>query len=153
MHKLEARLKQEFNKNITLQLNGTCIECTSHYKDRDGYTIVCDKTRKQHRLHRKVYELTRGPIPDGYLVRHLCHNPGCCNPAHLEIGTHQDNKDDTVRVSRHAIGERNRHAKLTQDQAIEIKYSDKPTKYFAEKYGVTYETVQQIRRGVQWKHI
>lgn len=36
----------------------------------------------------------------GRLVRHLCHNRPCCNPAHLVGGSHQDNSDDRVARSR-----------------------------------------------------
>lgn len=32
----------------------------------------------------------------GRLVRHLCRNRRCCNPAHLRGGTAQDNADDRV---------------------------------------------------------
>lgn len=34
--------------------------------------------------HRIVYTLVRGPIPDGLPLDHLCRNPPCCNPWHLE---------------------------------------------------------------------
>lgn len=34
--------------------------------------------------HRAAYETWVGPIPDGHVVHHHCHNPGCFNPAHLE---------------------------------------------------------------------
>jgi hypothetical protein len=33
---------------------------------------------------------------DGRLVRHLCHNRLCCNPAHLVGGTPAENADDRV---------------------------------------------------------
>lgn len=33
---------------------------------------------------------------EGRVVRHLCHNPPCCNPDHLVGGSHQDNSDDQV---------------------------------------------------------
>ena len=29
------------------------------------------------------------------IVRHKCHNPKCCNPEHLQIGTHKDNWNDS----------------------------------------------------------
>jgi hypothetical protein len=45
--------------------------------------------------HRLVYEMEVGPIPDGHEIRHKCDNPGCCNPAHLETGTHRQNILDT----------------------------------------------------------
>ena len=31
------------------------------------------------------------PIPDGVEIDHRCRNKPCCNPAHLELVTHQEN--------------------------------------------------------------
>jgi hypothetical protein len=44
--------------------------------------------------HRMAWSLVNGPIPEGAHIRHSCDNPPCCNPAHLEIGTHADNMRD-----------------------------------------------------------
>lgn len=42
-------------------------------------------------VHRVVF-LARGiPIPDGMHIDHLCRNPCCCNPDHLEIVTPGEN--------------------------------------------------------------
>lgn len=43
-------------------------------------------------VHRWAYEATRGPIPDGLEVDHLCNVRNCVNPAHLELVTHQENQ-------------------------------------------------------------
>lgn len=65
-----------------------------------------------YRAHRLAWELSHGPIPDGLVVRHRCPtgpNPGCCNPKHLQLGSHADNVADreadgnTARGDRHGL--------------------------------------------------
>lgn len=41
--------------------------------------------------HRAVYELLVGPIPAGLEIDHLCRNPRCVRPSHLEPVTHAEN--------------------------------------------------------------
>ena len=41
--------------------------------------------------HRYAYERFLGPIPDGLVIDHLCRNPGCVNPGHLEAVTQREN--------------------------------------------------------------
>jgi hypothetical protein len=54
-------------------------------------------------VHRLVYELMIGPIPDGLEIDHLCSTPQCCNPMHLEPVTHAEN---IRRGTRHLAQER-----------------------------------------------
>lgn len=53
-----------------------------------------------YKVHRLTYLLSKGIIKDELIVRHLCNNKKCCNPEHLELGTHSDNANDAVRNSR-----------------------------------------------------
>jgi len=59
-------------------------------KNIGGYGMVHWKGKRPV-VHRVAYELLVGPIPDGLTLDHLCRNPGCCNPAHLEPVTMREN--------------------------------------------------------------
>ena len=41
--------------------------------------------------HRFSFEMNVGPIPDGLVLDHLCRNPACVNPEHLEPVTQGEN--------------------------------------------------------------
>lgn len=47
---------------------------------------------KMYRAHRLIYILINGEIPkDKPFILHNCNNSLCCNPNHLDTGTHDDN--------------------------------------------------------------
>jgi hypothetical protein len=55
-----------------------------------GYGVLRWDGRPQP-VHRLVYELFRGPIPDGLDLDHLCRRPSCVRPGHLEPVTRSEN--------------------------------------------------------------
>lgn len=55
-----------------------------------GYGHLSHRGRQVY-AHRLVYELLVGPIPAGLEIDHLCRNPPCVNPSHLEPVTHREN--------------------------------------------------------------
>jgi len=56
------------------------------------------------RVHRLVYEMTKGPIPAGMQVLHSCDTPLCVRPSHLHLGTHADNMEEMRARGRHRGG-------------------------------------------------
>jgi len=65
-----------------------------------GYGQVTDQHGNVHYAHRLAYRLTTGPIPDGWVVRHICHTPRCVRPSHLIVGSYSDNAKDMVEAGR-----------------------------------------------------
>lgn len=61
------------------------------------FTLRRGSWRTSKPAHRAVYELLVGPIPEGLEIDHLCSNPGCVNPEHLEPVTHLENVWRAVR--------------------------------------------------------
>lgn len=137
-----------------------CWEWTKG-RHRQGYGKI--KVDRRHLFaHRVAWELTHGTIPDGLLVLHKCDNPPCCNPAHLFLGTHQDNSDDMIAKGRkppstppHRRGEDSNGARLTWDDVRAIRAQYVPYRTTAERlaarYGVGTSTVKRILRGDTWQ--
>lgn len=111
---------------------------------------------RQYGAHRVAYELAKGPIPSGLLVRHACDNPPCCNPAHLLVGTNQDNTDDRVNRNRQTIGEASPRARLTERQVVEIRnrYArGESSGSLAREFGVSKTVARGVVTGRGWKHV
>jgi hypothetical protein len=59
---------------------------------RDGYAFGKPPGyRTMVRIARAAYEAFVGPIPEGMEIDHLCRQPSCCNPDHLESVTRAEN--------------------------------------------------------------
>lgn len=132
-----------------------------------GYGMVWDgRTRRAHRV---AYELENGRIPAGMLVLHSCDNPPCVKPAHLFLGTQQDNMDDKVAKGRAATGDRNgahthpetrargeRHwaARLTWESVRAMRAAagaGESGASLARRFGISGSSIHRILTGQNWK--
>jgi hypothetical protein len=103
--------------------------------------------------HRAAWIVAHGDIPDGLFVCHKCDVPSCINPAHLFLGTHDDNMADRSAKGRAARmrGEKNASAKLTQEQADIIRDMPGTQEAVAARFGVNRSVVGKIKRGEIWR--
>ena len=121
--------------------------------DGDGYGRTVDKWYRIHGksgAHQLSYIWHHGPIGHDKQVCHTCDNPTCINPAHLFLGSNQDNMTDKVIKGRQIV-------KLTETQVLEIR-SRYATGSFtqaelAPDYDVSEEAIRCVVNRKSWRHI
>lgn len=64
-------------------------------RDRKGYG-----KRDGGLAHRFAYELANGPIRDGAMVDHICHNTSCVRPSHLRLANNSQNAQNLLGAKR-----------------------------------------------------
>lgn len=115
-----------------------------------GHTILA---------HRYAFVAARqNPIPAGLLVCHHCDNRLCCNPAHLFLGTNQDNLQDMQDKGRknQVRGEACGRTKLSTIDIESIKnlaFSGLSTRAIAKIYNIAPSQAWRIVNGQSWRHL
>lgn len=98
--------------------------------------------------HRAIYEDVNGPIDSSLEVCHKCDNGGCCNPAHLFVGTHRENMLDMARKGRQP------NRKLSWVTVREMRSLAATTRLtlteIGTRYGVSRVQVRNILSNRQW---
>jgi hypothetical protein len=112
--------------------------------------------KKNVSAHRAAVLRAGGEIPEGKFVTHSCDNPLCVNPAHLKVTTHARNMQDMVTRKRHAYGEKNPVAVLTEVQCrtiIERIASGATVRGLAREMGINRGTLRNVAKGYTWRHL
>lgn len=128
--------------------------------DQKGYGYFGYRYRMR-RAHRISWLLTHGEWPGDLMVLHRCDNPSCVNPAHLFLGTAQDNTDDMIIKGRKRVGYRPKgsehgNSKLTEIDIPVIRkmLNDGYTMdAVAAHFNVARSTIGRVKSGACWKHI
>jgi hypothetical protein len=137
---------------------------------RGGYGIGHPEGIRVY-MHRWVYQITHGAIPDGMMVCHRCDIRCCINPDHLYLGDAMSNHIDKVVRGRARSpgakgdanatrkypgltrGGNNGRAKLCLDDitAIRTAYTNgEQQRSIACRYGIGQSQISRICRGASW---
>jgi hypothetical protein len=98
--------------------SGDCWTWVAARHGESGYGVYSVR-HKNILAHRYAYEQLVGPIPEELDLDHLCRNPPCVNPDHLEPVTRREN----LRRGKHVYRDRT-HCKHGHPYSEENTYID-----------------------------
>jgi hypothetical protein len=151
--KADRSLERRFWRNVQCNIGGCWVWTGDSVLQNYG---VIYYQKKSWRTSRLIWTMMHGSIPDGLFVCHKCDNPRCVNPAHLFLGTHDDNVADKVAKSRQARGEGFGRSKLTDDAVREIRSlyaSGVNSVEIGKRFGIDKSTAWAVIKRVTWKHV
>jgi hypothetical protein len=123
---------------LAVGIETPCWEWQGNISDQ-GYGRIT-RNYKNMLAHRASYIAHNGDIPAESVVRHLCHNKACVNPAHLALGTQQENMQDSARNPNYSC-----KRKLTDEDLLSICMSMDTYKVLAARFGVLVRQIGKIK--------
>lgn len=98
---LERRIDRFWAKVRNANVRGCCWLWQGYVKP-SGHGLTTWMARPIH-AHRLAWILKRGEIAQDMCINHKCHNPLCCNPNHMYVGTREQNMADYWGRTRYRI--------------------------------------------------
>jgi len=111
-------------------------------KNPAGYGLI-NVAHKCQLAHRWMFEKHVGLIPEHKMLDHLCRNPACVNPEHLEVVS---NAENTRRGNRPTLT-------IEQADAVRLMSSEHPEmshRQLAEVFSTGHRTIGRILKGQIW---
>jgi len=145
---------------------GACWIWTSYITEK-GYGRITLKNNKKVYVHRHVYELTNGLIPEELELDHLCRVRNCCNPNHLRLVTSKENstaagsqvffngKEHSAKThcpQGHIYNQENTYIAIRKTtgksyRLCRICHKENSKKYYYKKKGRTHVTFHKVRQS------
>jgi len=126
-----------------------CLEWR-HYTNKAGYGKVGLRDRV-YNAHRISWEIANGrEVRPSHHIHHLCHNPACIEPDHLQEMPAQRHVAENGRAMQ---GEGSVNAKLTADDVLAIRTSHTSLGKLAAQYGVQKPAIWKVQKRRSWRHL
>lgn len=154
---LNPKQISDFNSNVLKGQQDVCWPYQGHITEF-GYGRV-GISGENEMAHRIAYGLNYGEIPEGLFVLHECDNRRCCNPAHLFLGTREENNTDRDAKGRHVVlrGEQIGNSKLTAEQVKQIRFWYALGGYtqaaLARRFNLERSCISALVTRKNWRHI
>ena len=135
MEKIFTIEEQISNKARPLQykINGECWECCSHKSTSSSGYPTLHRQGKTQLAHRYIYQMFKGEIPSGLVIRHTCDNKKCINPDHLILGTYRENTQDYME-RQYNVDEFMRKVKEAKGEDMAYKFKKDKREEIIEAY-------------------
>jgi hypothetical protein len=138
--------QDRFWKFVTPTTADECWEWQG-MRHQQGYGRISTQGRGVLPAHRASYILAHGEIPAGLHILHRCDNPPCVNPAHLFLGTHDDNMRDMAAKGRAVSRPRIKVPQETVNRVRELRAQGLTGSQIAAATGVKPGYVYDLMSG------
>lgn len=151
------RYRKGFGAGVEYVLSETWTQMRLNVTTAGYLDVQLFRDRKSyHRLvHRLVLEAFIGPCPKGHECAHDNNDPGDNRLSNLSWKTKKANQGDRIRHGTHCRGERHGIARLTDEQASQIRQAfalGTKIVVIAKKFGVSRYVVSGIVHGETYRH-
>jgi hypothetical protein len=146
-----ATFNDRYNAKINKQdISGCWLWTGATLPNGYGYTYA-GKERGVIYAHRAALELLLGRfITPGMDACHSCRNRNCVAPHHLREDTRKANMMDKIKDGTMPRGEKNKSAKLTEEQVRAIRQDPRKLKEIAADLDINLNTVWAIKARRSW---
>lgn len=162
---LETPLQERFWSNVDTSGGADACWPWTACRRRKGYGAFTVASRLMVASRLAWMSHHKEEIPEGLFVLHSCHNPPCCNPAHLRVGTAKENTQEMIDAGRtnyqfggglsiRGAAHTRPMAKVTEIDIQQIRFLYGTGKYLqreiADMFGLVQSNISRIINGKAW---